>query len=95
MAVQNSEHLSLDIELLSEILREFIPYRLMNAVDTGRVHEVLADALPHHSWTFDAWVIANAYRILSSHDDATAIERELLQLLYPDGQDENGQLARE
>ena len=86
---------NLDVTLLSEILRVFIPYRVLKAYQDDKIENLLADELHHRSWYCDAWVIANAYRLLQGHQDIASAERELLELLFAETQDENIQRERE
>lgn len=79
----------LDVSLLSEILREFTPYRVMRAHQTATTDCLLADELPHSSWYYDAWVISTAYRLLQSGGNQASIERALLELIHPENPDEN------
>ena len=85
----------IDVALLSEILREFVPYRVMLAHQKNQIADLLADRLPHNSWYYDAWVVANAYQLLSEKSDVGSIERGLLDLLYGEIPDENLQQAHE
>ena len=79
----------LDVPLLSEILREFIPYRVMRTHQTASTDRLLADELPHSSWYYDAWVISTAYRLLQFGENQASIERALLELIHPENPDEN------
>lgn len=78
----------LDVALLSEILREFTPYRVMRAHQTDSIDRLLANELPHSSWYHDAWVVSTAYRILKSGKSQTEIERLLLATAHPENPDE-------
>lgn len=78
----------LDVALLSEILREFTPYRVMRAHQTDSIDHLVAGELPHSSWYHDAWVISTAYRILKSGKSQTEIERLLLATAHPENPDE-------
>lgn len=82
------EHKNLDVTLLSEILREFTPYRVMRAHQNNSIDRLLADELPHSSWYYDAWVISTAYQLLQSGENQTEIERALLELIHPENLDE-------
>lgn len=78
----------LDVALLSEILRELTPYRVMRAHQTDSLDRLLAGELPHSSWYYDAWVVSTAYRILKSGKSQTEIERLLLATVHPENPDE-------
>ncbi len=79
---------TIDVALLSEILREFTPYRVMRAHQENGIGRLLADELPHSSWYYDAFVIATAYRLLHGAKTQADVERELLALAHPETQDE-------
>lgn len=81
----------IDVALLSEIVREVTPYRVMFEHQRGKVSDLLADQLPHESWYFDAWIIATAYRLISSHATRSAIEQALLRLHFSESADETKQ----
>ena len=82
MSPENCTGHKIDVALLSEILRELTPYRVMHAMEKSQIEGLLADELPHESWYFDAWVISTAYSLLSTNQSQPAIEHALLQLQF-------------
>nr|WP_281722636.1 hypothetical protein [Nitrosomonas nitrosa] len=88
MTSQPDSETEINVALLSEILREFTPYRVMRAHQDDSLGRLLADQLPHESWYYDALVISTAYRLLNGATSQADVERKLLAIAHPETQDE-------
>lgn len=94
MTHQPLEGDKIDVRLLSEILRQFIPHLLKRSLQKNYVQSILKDELDHCFWYHDALVIANAYRILSSAETSSGIEIELLRVLNAGNLGENALILK-